>query len=172
MRKIALLTLLGSLAVALSSCIIIELPVSGFRFESNWRESTGAYAFCTDPAKDTYMRYSFRAPDPALIAKVTEFYEGEATGIVLKIVRPLTDLQYANGRFTFTGKLTFGQGLVPQNLGQTISPLSVVVSPIFPPPPPNPPASDNGGTLVRVEVQTKSSSYSGSYFFNTYANCP
>lgn len=170
MRKIAFLTLLGSLAVALSSCIIVLLPASDFRFDSNWRlTSDGAYVFCTN--QDSYIRYSFRAPEPDRIQSITETYVGNISGRTLTLTRPKADLTYVSGRYVFVGKLTFGQTGVPQSL----QPFSIVVTPVLPPPTSTnpPPASNNGETEVTVEVtSTAGVTYRGSYTYDTYANCP
>ncbi len=170
MRRIVLLTLLGSLALALSSCIIVLLPVSDFRFDSNWRRtSDGAYVFCTN--QDSYIRYSFRAPEPDRIQSITETYRGNISGRTLVIPRPKANLTYSSGRYVFVGRLTFGQEGVPQS----IQPFSIVVTPELPPPVTTnpPPASKNGETAVTVEVvSTAGVTYVGSYTYDTYANCP
>lgn len=167
MRRIALLTLLGSLALALSSCIIVgTIPVSNFRFDSNWQRNTDLrYVFCTN--KTTQMRYKFRAPDPALISTIQERYEGFASGNTLNINRPIADLSSDGNDQVFIGTLTFGQGGVPQSLPSGISQQSIIVTPITPPP------SITGKTTVTVTVTTISGSqYSGSYVYDVYSNCP
>ncbi len=171
MRKPLWLLLFGLLALSLSSCIILtDLPVSNFRFDSNWRRtSDGAYVFCTN--QDSYIRYSFRAPDPDRIQSITEIYRGNISGRVLTESRPKRDLTYLDGRYTFVGRLTFGQTGVPQSL----QPFSIVVVPALPPPVnTNPPApSKNGETEVTVEVvSTAGVTYRGTYTYDTYANCP
>lgn len=169
MRKIPWLLLL--LPLVLSSCIVlVDLPVSNFRFDSNWRRtSDGAYVFCTN--QDSYIRYSFRAPDPDRIQSITEIYRGNISGRTLVEPRPKADLTYSNGRYTFVGKLTFGQTGIPQSL----QPFSIVVTPTLPPPVTTnpPPTSKNGETEVTVEVvSTAGVTYSGTYTYDTYANCP
>lgn len=173
MRKPLWLLLFGVLALALSSCIlVVDLPVSNFRFDSNWRRtSDGAFVFCTNPDRETYMRYSFRAPDPNRILSITEIYKGKISGRELRINRQKSNLTYASGRYTFVGRLTFGGGGVPQSL----QPFSIVVVPDMPPPvntnPPDP--SKNGETEVTVEVvSTAGVTYRGTYTYDTYANCP
>jgi len=170
MRKPLWLPLFGVLALALSSCIlVVDLPVSNFRFDSNWRRSDGAFVFCTNPDRETYMRYSFRAPDPDRIQSITEIYRGISSGRTLTIPRPKRDLTYSAGRYTFVGKLTFGPTGVPQSL----QPFSIVVVPVMPPTNPNPPTSKNGETEVTVEVvSTAGVTYRGTYTYDTYANCP
>lgn len=171
MRKIALLTLLSGLTLALSGCLIlVDPPVYNFRFNSNWqRTSDSAYVFCTN--QDTYIRYSFNVPDPDRIQSIEEIYAGIISERILVVPRPKTDLNYLNGRYTFSGKLTFGQTGIPQNL----QPFSIVVSP-FPPTTRDinpPPASKNGETQVTVKVvSTTGVTYRGYYTYDTYANCP
>uniref|UniRef100_A0A7C3I3S1 Lipoprotein n=1 Tax=Meiothermus ruber TaxID=277 RepID=A0A7C3I3S1_MEIRU len=169
MRKLPWLLLL--LPLVLSSCIlVVGLPASDFRFDSNWRRtSDGAYVFCTN--QDSYIRYSFRAPDPDRIQSITEIYPGNISGRTLVEPRPKADLTYSNGRYTFVGKLTFGQTGVPQSL----QPFAVVVVPVLPPPVTTnpPPPSKNGETEVTVEVvSTAGVTYRGTYTYDTYANCP
>jgi hypothetical protein len=169
MRKPLWLLLFGVLALALSSCIIItDLPVSNFRFDSNWRRSDGAFVFCTN--KTTLMRYRFRAPDSSVIARIREQYVGFASQPprnVLTIDRPISDLRRDGNDLVFVGELTFGEGGVPQSLPGGVSQQSIVVTPI------TPPTSNNGRTTVTVTVTTISGrQYSGSYAYDTYANCP
>lgn len=167
MRRIALLTLLGSLALALSSCIIVgTIPVSSFRFDSNWQRNTdGAYVFCTN--KTTQMRYKFRAPDSSVISSIQERYDGFASNNTLTINRPIGDLTREGNDLVFFRELTFGQNGTPQSLPPGVSQQSIVINPITPPP------AINGKTTVTVTVTTISGSqYSGSYIYETYANCP
>ncbi|GIW36468.1 MAG: hypothetical protein KatS3mg073_0613 [Meiothermus sp.] len=167
MRKIALVTLLGSLALALSSCIIVaDLPVSNFRFDSNWQRNTDLrYVFCTN--KTTQMRYKFRAPDSSVISSIQERYEGFASGDTLTLNRPIGDLTREGSDLVFVGTLTFGQGGVPQSLPSGVSQQSIIVTPITPPP------SITGKTTVTVTVTTASGRpYSGSYVYDVYSNCP
>jgi len=167
MRRIALLTLLGSLAVALSSCIIVgTIPVSDFRFDSNWQRNTDLrYVFCSN--RTTQMRYQFRAPDSSVITSIQERYEGYSSQRTLTINRPLGDLRRVGNNQVFVGALTFGQGGVPQSLPPGLSQQSIVITPIAPPP------SINGRTTVTVTVTTiKGGRYSDSYVYDTYANCP
>ena len=171
MKKFTLPLLFASLTLLLSSCIIlVSLPVSNFRFDSNWRRtSDGAYVFCTN--QDTYIRYSFRAPDPDRIQSITEIYKGNISGRTLPVPRSKSDLSYSNGTYTFVGKLTFGQNAIPQSL----QPFSITVVPVLPPPVTTnpPPASKNGETEVTVEVvSTAGVTYRGTYTYDTYANCP
>ncbi len=167
MRRIALLTLLGSLALALSSCIIVvDLPVSNFRFDSNWQRNTDLrYVFCTN--KTTQMRYKFRAPDSSVISSIQERYVGLASGDTLTLNRPITELTRDGNDLVFVGIVNFGQGLVPQSLPAGVSQQSIVITPITPPP------SNTGETTVTVTVTTISGSqYSGSYVYEVYSNCP
>ncbi|WP_027877331.1 hypothetical protein [Meiothermus cerbereus] len=167
MKRTLLWSMLAALAVALSSCIVVlDLPVSNFRFESNWqRNSDGAYVFCTN--KTTQMRYKFRAPDPSVIVSIQERYEGFASGDTLTRKRPLNDLSRDGNDLVFVGTLTFGQVNVPQRMPSGVSQQSIVVSPITPPP------SNSGKTTVTVTVTTLSGSqYSGSYDYDVYSNCP
>jgi len=165
MRRIALLTLLGSLAVALSSCIVVLLPVSDFRFDSNWQRNTDLrYVFCSN--RTTQMRYQFRAPDSSVITSIQERYEGYASQRTLIINRPLGDLRRVGNNLVFVGALTFGQGGVPQSLPPGLSQQSIVITPIAPP-------SETGRTRVTVTVTTTSGrSLSGSYTYFVYSNCP
>ncbi|GIW33727.1 hypothetical protein [Meiothermus sp.] len=167
MRKIAFPLLLGSLVLALSSCIIVgTIPVSNFRFDSNWQRNTdGRYVFCTN--KTTQMRYKFRAPDSSVITSIEETYVGFASERTLTLNRPLADLTRDGSDLVFVGTLTFGQGGVPQSLPSGVSQQSIVVTPITPPP------SITGKTTVTVTVSTLSGSqYSGSYVYDVYSNCP
>ncbi|AWR85331.1 hypothetical protein [Meiothermus taiwanensis] len=169
MRKTPWLLLL--LPLVLSSCIVVvDLPVSNFRFDSNWQRTTdGAYVFCTN--QDSYIRYSFSGPSPDRIRTITEIYRGEISGRELPVLRPKSDLNYSGGRYTFVGKLTFGDTGIPQSL----QPFSIVVVPTLPPPvTTNPPrAAINGATEVTVEVvNTAGITYRGTYTYITYANCP
>ncbi len=167
MRRIALLTMLGSLALALSSCIIVAtIPVSSFRFDSNWQRNTDLkYVFCTN--KTTQMRYKFRAPDASVISTISERYEGFASGNTLNLNRLITDLSRDGNDLVFVGTLTFGQGGVPQSLPAGVSQQSIIVTPI------TPPLSNTGKTTVTVTVRTISGSqYSGSYDYDVYSNCP
>jgi len=171
MRKPLWLLLFGVLALALSSCIlVVDLPVSNFRFDSNWQRTTdGAFVFCTN--KTTLMRYRFRAPDSSVIAPIIrEQYVGFASQPprnVLLIDRPISDLRRDGNDLVFVGELTFGEGGVPQSLPGDVSQQSIVVTPI------TPPTSNNGRTTVTVTVTTISGrQYSGSYAYDTYANCP
>jgi len=171
MRKPLWILLFGLLALALSSCIIItDLPVSNFRFDSNWRRTTdGAFVFCTN--KTTLMRYRFRAPDSSVIARIREQYVGFASQPPRNVLtiddRPIIDLRRDGNDLVFVGELTFGEGGVPQSLPGGVSQQSIVVTPI------TPPTSNNGRTTVTVTVTTISGrQYSGSYAYDTYANCP
>lgn len=167
MRRIALLTLLGSLALALSSCIIVgTIPVSSFRFDSNWQRNTDLrYVFCTN--RTTQMRYKFRAPDSSVISSIQERYVGFASGDTLTLNRPITDLSRDGSDLVFVDALTFGQGGVPQSLPAGVSQQSIIIAPITPPP------SITGKTTVTVTVTTISGSqYSGSYVYDVYSNCP
>jgi len=170
MRKPFWLLLFGLLALSLSSCIlVVDLPVSNFRFDSNWQRNTDfRYVFCTN--KTTQMRYRFRAPDASVISSIRERYEGLASQPpknVLTLNRQLTDLSRDGNDLVFVGTLTFGEGGVPQNLPGGVSQQSIVVTPITPPP------DINGRTTVTVTVTTVSGrQYSGSYAYDTYANCP
>ncbi|MFC6918633.1 hypothetical protein [Meiothermus taiwanensis] len=172
MRKPLWILLFGLLTLALSSCIlVVDPPVSNFRFDSNWRRtSDGAFVFCTNPDRETYMRYRFRAPDSSVIARIQEQYVGFASQPprnVLTIDRPISDLRRDGNDLVFVGKLTFGEGGVPQSLPGGVSQQSIVVNPI------TPPTSNNGRTTVTVTVTTISGrQYSGSYAYDTYANCP
>jgi len=177
MRKLLWLLLFGVLALALSSCIlVVDLPVSNFRFDSNWQRTTdGAFVFCTNKTnKTTLMRYRFRAPDSSVIARIREQYVGFASQPprnVLLIDRPISNLRRVGNDLVFVGELTFGEGGVPQSL----QPFSIVVVPDMPPPvntnPPDP--SKNGETEVTVEVvSTAGVTYRGTYTYDTYANCP
>jgi hypothetical protein len=176
-KVFALSIFLAVLALVFSGCAKLEppAPVSTFRFSSNWKDTTtGRYVFCTN--QTSFIRYSFFVRDPSLVASVTEIYIGEATARRLVLPRPVDDLRFdhLSRRLTFTGQLTFGQNMVPQALAASIEPLTVVVAPEFPPLRPGPPApSDNGGTMVQVQVQTTAGTvHTGRYFFNTFANCP
>lgn len=165
MRKIPWLLLL--LPLVLSSCIVlVDLPVSNFRFDSNWQRNTDLrYVFCTN--RTTQMRYKFRAPDPSVISSIQERYVGFASGDTLTLNRPINDLTPEGNDLVFVDTLTFGQGGVPQSLPAGVSQQSIVVTPITPPP------SITGRTTVTVTVTTTSGSqYSGSYTYDVYSNCP
>lgn len=165
MRKLPWLLLL--LPLVLSSCIVlVDLPVSNFRFDSNWQRNTDLrYVFCTN--KTTYMRYKFRAPDSSVISSIQERYVGFASGDTLTLNRPITDLTRDGSDLVFVGIVNFGQGQVPQSLPAGVSQQSIVVNPITPPP------SITGRTTVTVTVTTTSGSqYSGSYTYDVYSNCP
>jgi hypothetical protein len=165
MRKLPWLLLL--LPLVLSSCIlVVDLPVSNFRFDSNWQRNTDLrYVFCTN--KTTYMRYKFRAPDSSVISSIQEFYQGYASGDTLTLNRPITDLTRDGSDLVFVGIVNFGQGQVPQSLPAGVSQQSIVVTPVTPPP------SESGRTTVTVTVTTASGrQYSGSYLYYVYSNCP
>lgn len=170
MRKIPWLLLL--LPLVLSSCIVlVDLPVSNFRFDSNWFDSNWQrntdlqYVFCTN--KTTYMRYKFRAPDSSVITRIQESYQGHASGDTLTLDRPIADLTRDGNDLVFVGIVNFGQGQVPQSLPAGVSQQSIVVTPITPPP------SITGKTTVTVTVTTTSGrQYSGSYTYDVYSNCP
>lgn len=165
MRKIPWLLLL--LPLVLSSCIIlVDLPVSNFRFDSNWQRNTDfRYVFCTN--RTTQMRYKFRAPDSSVISSIQERYEGFASGDTLTLDRPITDLSPDGSDLVFVGIVNFGQGQVPQSLPAGVSQQSIVVTPITPPP------SITGKTTVTVTVTTiDGRQYFGSYTYDVYSNCP
>jgi hypothetical protein len=167
MRKIVLVSLLGSLVLALSGCIIVTtIPVSNFRFDSNWQRNTDLrYVFCTN--RTTQMRYKFRAPDSSVITTIQEHYAGFASRDTLTLNRPITDLGRDGSDLVFIGTLTFGQGQVPQSLPSGVSQQSIIITPITPPP------SITGRTTVTVTVNTTSGiAYSGSYVYDVYSNCP
>ncbi|RIH84205.1 hypothetical protein Mlute_01969 [Meiothermus luteus] len=166
-RNYLLSAMLAGLALGLSGCLVlVELPVSNFRFDSNWQRTTdGAYVFCTN--KTSQMRYKFRAPDPSVITKIEERYVGLASGRTLTLDRPIADLSRDGNDLVFIGELTFGEGGVPQSLPPGVGQQSITVTPV------NPPTSRNGATTVTVTVTTRSGvQYSGSYTYDTYANCP
>jgi len=142
--------------------------VSNFRFDSNWQRNTDhRYVFCSN--KTTQMRYKFRAPDPTVISSIQENYVGFASERPLNINRPITDLSRDGSDLVFIGRLTFGQGFVPQSLPSGISQQSINVTPITLSPPP----SITGKTTVTVTVTTISGNqYSGSYVYDVYSNCP
>ncbi|RDI95733.1 hypothetical protein DV704_05525 [Meiothermus sp. QL-1] len=158
---------LAGLAALLSGClVVVSPPVSNFRFDSNWqRVSDGAYVFCTN--RDTFMRYRFRAPDSSLIQSITETYQGFASGNTYVENRSPSRLTRDGSDLVFVDKLAFGQGAIPQGLDEGVSAQSITVTPV------NPPTSRNGATTVTVTVTTISGrQYSGSYTYDTYANCP
>ncbi len=167
MKKLTLPLLFATLALLLSSCIVVvSLPVSNFRFDSNWqRTSDGAYVFCSN--RTTFMRYKFRAPDLSLITSIQERYVGLASGVTRTLNRPITDLTRDGNDLVFVGEVRFGSDGVPQSLPPGVSQQSIVVTPITPPP------SITGKTTVTVAVTTTSGSqYSGTYTYDVYANCP
>ena len=167
MRKPLWILLFGLLALALSSCIIItDLPVSNFRFDSNWQRNTDLrYVFCSN--RTTQMRYKFRAPDASVISSIQERYVGFASGDTLTLNRHISNLSHEGNDLVFVGTLTFGEGGVPQSLPTGVSQQSITVTPITPPP------SITGRTTVTVTVRTISGGqYSGSYAYDVYSNCP
>ncbi len=167
MKKFTLPLLFATLALLLSSCIVVvSPPVSNFRFDSNWQRNTDLrYVFCTN--KTTQMRYKFRAPDSSVISTIQESYVGFASGNTLNINRPTANLSRDGNDLVFIGTLDFGENGVPQSLPSGTSQQSITVTPITPPP------SINGKTTVTVTVTTTSGSqYSGTYTYDTYANCP
>jgi hypothetical protein len=168
MNRLALLAVLAGLTIALTSCVIVAPPA--FRFDSNWYRTTdGAFVFCSYPPGVTLMRYSFPGPaDRSHISSVTEVYHGFANRATLRVDRPTTDLVRVAGRWQFTGRLTFGEGLVPQQLPPGVEQQTIVVTPIAPPFP-----AVVGTTMVTVMVRTTDGrSISGSYPFDVYAHCP
>ncbi len=167
MKKLALPLLFATLALLLSSCIVVvSPPVSNFRFDSNWqRTSDSAYVFCSN--RTTFMRYKFRAPDLSLIESIQERYVGFASGNTQTRNRPIAELTRDGNDLVFVGEVLFGSGGVPQSLPPGVSQQSIVVTPITPPP------SITGRTTVTVTVRTTSGSqYSGTYTYDVYANCP
>jgi hypothetical protein len=168
MKRLALLALLAGLTVALTSCVIVAPPA--FRFDSNWQRTTdGAFVFCSHPPGVTLMRYSFPGPaDISWIDSVTEVYHGYVNRATLRVDRPRTHLVRVAGRWQFTGSLTFGEGMVPQNLPPSIEQQTIVVTPIAPPFP-----AVVGTTMVTVMVKTTDGrNISGSHAFDVYAHCP
>lgn len=166
MRKIALFTVLVGLALTLSSCLIlVDLPVSNFRFKSNWqRTDTGEYVFCTN--QPTRIHYRFRAPDSSVISSIEERYEGTLTERILTRNRSVNNLKRDGSDLFYEGPLTFGENTVPQSLPGGVSQQSIVVVA-------TPSPSEVGGTIVTVTVTTISGSrYSGSYVYSVYSNCP
>lgn len=115
------------------------------------------------------MRYSFPGPaDRSQISSVTEVYHGFANRATLRVDRPTTHLVRVAGRWEFTGSLTFGEGMVPQNLPPSIEQQTIVVTPIAPPFP-----AVVGTTMVTVMVKTTDGrNISGSHAFDVYAHCP
>ncbi len=167
MKKLTLPFLFATLALVLTSCVLVELPDSSFHFDSNWqRSNSGAFVFCSN--KTTQMRYSFRIPVGATIQKVTETYKGKASGETLVLDRPVSQLSQEGDRYYFVGQINFGQGLVPQTLQPEVGVLSIVVTPF----PPTITPSIVGSTTVRVRVDTTTGSLYGVYTYDVYANCP
>lgn len=174
MKKLTAPVLLVGLTAILSACVVVATsPVSGFGFGSNTRRvSDNAFVFCTGTvggsAFQAQVSYGFNATDPSQIASITEVYTGVISGRTLTLPRPVSDLVRSGNRLEFTGNLTFGQNGVPQSIGKGgVSLQAITVTPIT-----NPPTSNNGRTVLTVRVLLASGTeYTGSYTYDTYANC-